>query len=112
MCGRSSGTTGGVPVDDSEQVEACHAVVLSLRGPIPDFSLASDAQCKAFFRAWWDSPLFRPIWARRCMAGSSAQSIMKRVRSMRRGRYGAGRRPACAGSDSGRPCLQGSNHFP
>ena len=37
---------GGVPVDDDggEQVEACHAVVLPLRGPIPDFSLASDAQ--------------------------------------------------------------------
>ena len=42
----ASPQTGGVPVDDDrgEQVEACHAVVLSLRAAVPDLPLATDAQ--------------------------------------------------------------------
>ena len=36
----------GVPVDDDggEQVQPCHAVVLTFDGPISDFPLATDAQ--------------------------------------------------------------------
>ncbi len=36
----------GVPVDDDggEQVEACHAEVLSFTGAVADFALAADAQ--------------------------------------------------------------------
>jgi hypothetical protein len=51
----------GVPEydDGGEQVHSGDAIVLAFAGSIPDFTSAVEAMAR--FRAWWASPLLRPI---------------------------------------------------
>jgi hypothetical protein len=71
----------GVAIKDDrgEWLQARDPEMLALAGPIAGFALTADA--RAFFGAWLDSPLLRPIWARHCMSASSSQSVMNSVRS-------------------------------
>ena len=74
----------GVPIDDDggEQVQTCHAEVLTFGGPVTDFALAANPE--GVFQGVVSLPFVQPdLCATRAMSASSSQSMMKSVRSTR-----------------------------
>lgn len=74
----------GVPIDDDggEQVQTCHAEVLTFGGPVTDFALAANPE--GVFQGVVSLPFVQPnLCATRAMSASRSQSMMKSVRSTR-----------------------------